>query len=91
MGDFAFELADEGFVLFERAAILSADEGADFGEIALQRIEHAAQALAVLDLPVEFFVHLIRIGDGRDGLAAAGVGHARPRIGTVLHADAEFE
>ena len=91
LGDFALELAHEGLVLLERAAILGTDDRADFGEIGLQRIQHATQVLAVLHLAVEFLVHLIGIGDRGDGLAAASVGHARPRVGAVLHADAELE
>ena len=54
-------------------------------------VEHAAEALAVLHLPVELFEHLVGIADRRERLVRPGVDPARPRVGAVRHGDAQFE
>ena len=63
----------------------------DRDHLRLHVVEHALEILLVAQLPVELLIHLIRVGDGRDGLVRPGVAHARPRIGAVGDSDAEFE
>src|SRR5207249_4011510 len=88
--DFLFHLANERFVVFQKPAVLRADQFADLLQVVAYVVEDALETLLVFQLAVELLIHLVRIGNGRHGFVRAGVRHPRPRIGAVRDADAKL-
>ena len=84
------EAAHERDVLFEHLLVARTELCRDALQVRAHIVEDAHEAVLVLHLAVELLEHPIRIIDRRDGLVAAEVAHARPRVRAVRHRDAEF-
>ena len=84
-GKILFELAHKRCVFLQNTSVLSRQCRRHFCEILTNIIQHARQAFAIFDLPVELVKHLVGIVNRSDGLVGACVDHASPRIGFIGH------
>ena len=75
----------------EQRLVTGAELRGDALQIVAHIIQDAHEALLVLHLAIDLLQHLMGIINRRDGLVATRVTHARPRIGAILDANAEFE
>ena len=90
-GQLAVQFSHKLRVLLEQRAVRGAKSVAEFLEIFLQRAEHTLQSGLIAQVAVQLLVHAVRIIGWGHGLVGAGIGHARPGIGTIAYTHAKFQ
>ena len=90
-GELLLEAPHERRVFLEDPPVLGRQGGGHRGEVFVDLVEHALQALAVAALAIELVEHLVGIVDRRHRLVGPGIDHPGPGVGAVGHEHTVFE